>query len=48
MNIHKCGHCGGVNEWEDDCGFFYYNNEEGEYLPACEACWTERGIHGDR
>lgn len=35
-----CGHCGALNEWADDCGFFYCLGK-----PTCEACF--KGAPGE-
>lgn len=41
-----CGHCGGVNTWCDDIGFFYADNSQGQYVAGCEECVGHPG--GDR
>jgi hypothetical protein len=40
-----CYRCKAVNEWYDDCGWFYANAGPKRYSrkPVCEACWNDLG-----
>lgn len=33
-----CGHCGAKSDYADDCGWWYHNNDAGEYRAACIGC----------
>jgi len=37
-----CGHCGNVNDFADDIGFWYVSQEDikAPLLPCCLACWN--------
>ncbi len=46
-----CGHCGGPNDFCDDCGFFYWSKRtrgcvegKGRYIAGCWDCKEAAGV----
>lgn len=38
----KCYHCGKINDFADDCGWFYFKKKvHGEYGAGCESCYEQ-------